>query len=637
MKKYLRLCKSTVDQGILIPEDANIQEHIDSPEKDYYLSVFKYNEKHYDIWKEKGTVSGITDVVTDKIYFDFDDVTDNRKAQQDAVKLVNKLVKSMPEDALEIYFSGGKGFGVEFKTTEKLTPEQVKNITFSLAKNLETFDTVIYNASRILRIPGTMHPKTRLYKIPLTKDQLEKMSIDDIKKLAAVIPGAIIRSKAIPLPDDMVELKETKTNPFEGATLETKITDLDTIDCPKWLDKAKFALQEGYFEEGKRHEAFMILGSTYKNQGFDKGMVLNMLKAVADKQGVRNNMRPVSERELTMTVINSIFSPNWNNGQYPLDHPLLQETRAKYGIPWYQDKPQIILDINPRFVEYVNNSDKNRIKTNLPGKIDDTLYLSTGSNVGILGAPGSGKTALALQILKNTSANGVKSVFASLDMTANRAYEKILYSVSGGMGREELYRKFKTGQAADLIKKVEEQFKNVYFFDKSSPSVKDIRDYVVRCQNQTGEKVKLVLIDYFERISSDVSDDTASSKKVAGELQDMVNDLDICLVTLVQPNKMSGDMSKPILSYTNIKGSSFLAQSFRQIIAIYREGFTPLTSNDDRYLTINILKNDLGESGSFDYKWTGKTGTIDQLSYTAEQELKELRKRLSMSHDKDDL
>ena len=88
-------------------------------------------KKWQEIWKEKKSISGITDVITDRIYFDFDDATDLTKAQKDAVKLVNKLVKiPINEDNIEIYFSGGKGFGVEFRIDQQLSPEEVKNIEF---------------------------------------------------------------------------------------------------------------------------------------------------------------------------------------------------------------------------------------------------------------------------------------------------------------------------------------------------------------------------------------------------------------------------------------------------------------------------------------------------------------------------
>lgn len=226
----------------------------------------------------------------------------------------------------------------------------------------------------------------------------------------------------------------------------------------------------------------------------------------------------------------------------------------------------------------------------------------------------SGKSALALEMLTNTSKAGIKSVFGSLDMHKQRMYEKAMYRVNG-ISRDELYRAFQEDREKPYVDKLKENFKNVYFYSKSSPTVKDIRDYVIDCEQQSGEKIKLVMLDYFERVSSDFSDDTQASKKVAGELQDLVNDLGVALVTIVQPNKMalSGGVDSPLYDYTKIKGSSYLYQSFRQIISIWRPGYNPKEFHNDRWLQMAILKNDLGELAEFAFKWDGRRGSITEM------------------------
>jgi replicative DNA helicase len=234
---------------------------------------------------------------------------------------------------------------------------------------------------------------------------------------------------------------------------------------------------------------------------------------------------------------------------------------------------------------------------------------------------------------------GMKTVFASFDMARTRMYEKILYKVSG-LGRDALYKIFKEDpeKEKELYQKVKEEFGNVYFFDKSAASVQDIKNYIEECNElaqSPEDKIKLVLIDYFEMISSDVGDDTASSKKVAQELQGIVNTMDVAQIVLLQPNKMSGDMREPIKSYTNIKGSSFLAQSFRIALGIFREGYDPQTPDNDKYLTINVLKNDLGETGSLNYNWNGKRGEISEMDQFDEEELIALRKRIALEKSPD--
>lgn len=620
---YIRLSKGLNDYK-LIPE-ADVQEMGLDRERDWYTSIFKYNEDQYNHWKTTKSVSGIRDVVTDKLVFDFDNKEQPKAAQADAIALTDRLIsKGIDPDAIQIAFSGSKGFSIEIPITEHITQEQFKTVTSSLADGLETFDRVIFDPQRIFRVTGTKHNKSGLYKTPITLNQLREYPIDEIKELASTLFTTnnfdTSNYKTITLNDEIKKLAIPKKKIAALGSIENV---LDMSNKPRWLTKAKYALQEGYFSEGQRSNSFMVLASTYKNQGFSKEIVYRMLKGVAEKQAVRNKAERFEDEQIWNNIIGQVFSPTWNNGQYAADDIFLKAKEEELGLGEDTETPRIITDINNRFKNYVNNIEKNTIKTGIE-KLDEAMFISVGSNVALLGAPGSGKSSIALEILSNTSKNGVKSVFASLDMTSTRIYEKILYRLSG-MSREELYEEFKQGREKELVEKVDKEFGNVFFFDKSSPRTSDLRNYVLDCEQKSGDKVKLVMIDYFERISSDMSDDTAASKRVAGELQDLVNDLNICLITLVQPNKMSGDMSQPIHSYTNIKGSSFLAQSFRQILSIHREGYDPMHMGNDKFLTVNILKNDLGEPGSIDFGWQGKQGKIFNLDREGEKELKRLR------------
>jgi len=124
------------------------------------------------------------------------------------------------------------------------------------------------------------------------------------------------------------------------------------------------------------------------------------------------------------------------------------------------------------------------------------------------------------------------------------------------------------------------------------------------------------MIDYFERVHSDMKDDTAASKSVAAGLQDIVNETDVAMITIVQPNKYSlgGGPNSPILDYTAIKGSSFLYQAFRQIFSLWRDFYTPTTAMMDKFMSMAVIKNDLGSIGTNTFNWEGSTGTISEMS-----------------------
>jgi len=81
-------------------------------------------------------------------------------------------------------------------------------------------------------------------------------------------------------------------------------------------------------------------------------------------------------------------------------------------------------------------------------------------------------------------------------------------------------------------------------------------------------------------------------------------------------------------------------QDFQQVKSVLkkknREGYDPTNVDNDKFLTINILKNDLGEPGSFDFHWNGKRGEISELNQIEMEHLHKLRAKLESEKDEDD-
>ena len=601
------------------------------PNKDYYMSIFSYNDKHKKQVEQTGSIAGIKDVTTNTLVFDFDS-KNLEDARQDVLTLGLRLVNeyNVNEDDIACYFSGSKGLHVVVPLSQEITPEQFKQATGKLAEGLNTFDPVVSDPQRVLRLEHTRHPKSGLYKIPLHIAEVEELTIDQIKELAKTPRDDFeLNTKQVKLPEILFKVKEKKQP--EQITSD----DFDYTNPPKGWKKYKWALAQGWFDSGERHNALMVIAATCRGLGYDKDATYYICKSALKKQAKRTNDGEFDKSELWENIIEkSVFSDSWEGGQYsPQNNPWLKKycERMNFASDEKEEKVIQLNDIELGFTHYVKNIEQNTILTGIPC-LDKAMPLTTGMNLGVIGAASSGKTALALSILKNTSKAGVVSIFASLDMHRNRLFEKLLYKTSG-LSRDELYARIKAGEAGPIFQKVREEYSNVYFYDRSAPTVENIREYITQVQEQTGKKVKMVMIDYFERVNSDKSEDTAASKDIAGKLQDLVNDFDICMVTLVQPNKfaLSSGPDSAITNYTAIKGSSFLYQSFRSIISIWRPFFNPELSEYDKFLQMAILKNDLGELNMFNFGWHGKKGEIWELAQEGEEELERLLKLKAQS------
>jgi len=624
-----------------------------------FASTYKYNEEHKKQFDKTRSVAGITDLKANALWWDIDCEQDTSKARETTKIIVNKLKDAgIPEEGIQVRFSGGKGYHIWVDTEQTYSPSQVQSIATSVAGNLPGFDTTLYDANQLLRVPFSINEKTKLYCIPLTLEELTTLDEPEIKAMAKSTENFDLKVvsdyyKKVKLPNQLDKEKDNIIIPEKKVVLmdqdlQFDLNELDFKSKPKHLDNARWALQNGFFygsenkSPGDRHHAFLCLAATYANMGYNIEQTYGLLKGVAKTQAARTGEDRFPNEEIYEQILKGgVYSDAWRGGQYTLRDKSgwLYQYAVEYGVPLEEDKgikPLTIGDIANEFTHFVKHLDENTIKLGIP-ELDEAIPVTIGMNMGIVAAAGAGKTALALEILENTSAQGVISVCASLDMHRNRLYQKLLHRVTG-LDRKELYRIFKDDpeERRKIVEKVKEKYKNVWFYDRSSPSIDDIRYYIHGVEKASGQKVKLILIDYFERVGSTVSDETASSKRVAGGIQDLISDFNVACITLTQPNKFSlgGGPNSPILDYTAIKGSSFLYQSFRGIISLWRPFYTPELKEHDHYMEMAILKNDLGEIGTFQFGWNGRRGQIKPLEDIERADLQDLKDNLLSVDDK---
>lgn len=636
---YIAIREGLNSRARLVPASTKLETVIKNINKDYYQSLYTYNDSHKKILDETGTLAGVTDTITNRLYFDFDSKDNIQAAQQDTITTANRLLeRGIDESGIKVYFSGSKGFSIEINIDEYITPAKFGAIIDSVAGDLSTTDLVVREANRIVRIPGTKHQTSGLYKIPLTPEELINLSVDEIKALAKKPRLIEANETVVSLPPEMKNVKvvEKKLESVQKE-LSFDISSIDMKERPKGLDEARWLLSNGFFRTGDRNNAMLCLAATYSYLKFPQEVTKGILDGVAELQSSRTGEDKFPEREMDL-VINQVYSDKWKGGIFTMRDPnsWLHKYATKMGITVKEESgPQTLDGIHDSFKHYVDNIEKNTIKTSIE-ELDRVMPITIGSNIGIVAAAGAGKTALALKILKYNSEQGIATVFCSLDMVKNRLFEKVLYNVTG-LSRDDLYAAFKRGEGQQFTDLVRKHYGNVWFYDRSSATIPDIRSYILDVEQKSGQKVKMVMLDYFERVNTEVSDDTASSKKLANEIQDMVADHDIACITLVQPNKFSlgGGPDTEIKSYTSIKGSSFLYQSFRGIISLSRPFYTPSTKELDRFMIINVLKNDLGEQARLKFGWNGKRGDIFPLEDIEIQEFDDLmRQKDSMKEGK---
>ncbi len=249
------------------------------------------------------------------LYLDFDDQNDFEKVRIDALRSISylKTIMHIEPEELQIYFSGNKGvhimvpseiLGVEPHKKLNLIYKFIASDVIKHTPN-KTLDLVIYDNKRLFRIPGTIHEKTRLYKIPITQQELRDISHKEILELArqprtiAVAPPSFntLANKQYKYLVDLY-IKES----------QKKVTLKGTGNLRYMPPCVSHLLKTGA-PEGRRNNSIVALASYYKNCGMEYVQALEKIKEWNDTK----NTPPTKEQELERSV-RSIFAGHASYG-----------------------------------------------------------------------------------------------------------------------------------------------------------------------------------------------------------------------------------------------------------------------------------------------------------------------------------
>lgn len=602
--------------------------------KDYYISLFQFTEEQKKLAEAKGSIKGIKDTTTNKLYFDFDSKDNLEAARQDAITLAKRLTDlGISPDDIHACFTGCKGFSIEIKLNKRITNPEFKAAVTTLAGDLKTFDWNVMDPVRIVRVDNTLHLTSKLYKTPLSLVDLDERSIEEIITEASECRNYQNTTKPVSIPDKYFIVKEKEVSSNKPEVADDIKSALDTK--PKHWKDYKWSLAQGFFESGERHSALMVIAATCRGLGYDKDTAYYICKSALKKQAARSGSDEFSKEELYENIIEqSVYADGWEGGQYsPKTNPWLKSYCERMGFDTEQKEeesaPAISLnDMTGDFHKFAKDFESNILKTGIR-ELDDNATLCVSTLNGLLGQPGAGKTSMAINYLKHTSDHGIPSMFFSLDMGKQIVYAKLVQKETGLDFKKalELYRT-DPDRAEKVAEALKNDYKNVGFNFRSGITVPDIRKAIREHQASIGQKVKLVIVDYLECIAGPLADSTANAGLVANQLKDVANEEEVCILLLLQTQKHSTpDVSDPLLTLKGVKGSSLIEQSMSSIVTLWREGYSPKYVNDDKYISFAVVKNRFGGLWSGDFAWKGITGDIRSLTEEERDNLKAFKKR----------
>ncbi len=611
--------------------------------KDWYISLYTFPKDAFDYFiANNKSVSGYNGpAFANRLFFDFDSKEDVSLSQTDAQEVIIRLQNAgiVPEQHVKVYFSGNKGFHIEVPLATEIPSEDMKNICKNICSGLKTFDPVIYNTTRIIRVVDTQHQASGLYKIQLDPSDLWELTLDQIKEKAKTITDKAYEST--PLQDVTLLDRFKAPTKFKPVQVVTSVDDdgirgLQEIDftmCPKTRPRCIHALEQGIMVpgQGERSALYLRIAAYYRNQGFNKEGAYNLLKSVARLNSrLYPDAEPYTKAELWNNVIGSSYSKDsaWKpvpgaSGTDP-ENELLKKYCDVIGK--YTNKPcclhsevQIdktviqIADVFTSFDKFATDFDKNVVRTGIKF-IDTHMKIASGTSNLLVGAAGSGKTTVALNMLENATLYNQDSIFFSMDMHKNLIYLKLAQKCTN-YSKDQIFEFHKNKDKAkiDYVRQaIADKYKLTHFDFSTTLTFDQMRDKTLDMEQKVGRKMKLALVDYASRIQSNFSDTYANARHNALKSVEVADVTDAAWVILSQISRAVGDGCSPLRTKRAAKESGDWEEASTNVITIWRP-FMGAKELDD-VMRIFLAKNRMGPELETILDWNGAKGQVKDLT-----------------------
>ena len=265
-----------------------------------FCSAFRYNTTDID-----------NSLMYGDMYFDFDDINDFEHVRKDAIVVLNMLevVFLIKKEWLKIYFSGNKGIHIIVPAeilgiTPSAELNQIYKYVANLAKGFtpnKTVDTQIYDSKRLFRIPNTKHEKSGLYKIPITLNELQTLSIDQIRDIA-VNQRRMQYPMYYEIPNANRAYQKIIEEYLRNKEQEEKTKGKRFKKSFNFIPPCIQNILENGAQEGERNITIACLAGFYKSYGKTLDETIELISDWND-----NNIKPTGKNELIKTV-KSIFN-----------------------------------------------------------------------------------------------------------------------------------------------------------------------------------------------------------------------------------------------------------------------------------------------------------------------------------------
>lgn len=559
-----------------------------------YRSLFLFEEELKTWVQNTGSVKGFEGRhISDFLIFDFDG-EDLSAVKNEAINFCLYLEANydLNKEFIEIFFSGSKGFHICIPMeciTENLSPaldfwKTYKSLAIEISRGFNFADTSIYEIRRIIRLPNSLHPKSKLYKVPITFSELKSKSVDEIK-IIAQRPREIEKDIDLELNENLLELynklKNKKAESIQPKPAEKKSDELLTI------------LENGA-SEGNRHLSLVRITSALMERGITYDFILAILK----NWNLKN--KPVLTIERLEAESKAVFET---------------KTKAVDSLKIYS-----LRDAANEYRDFVLKQESRKVNIGYP-LIDKKLRaILPGETCCILGKTSVGKSAFLQNIGLNYAKKGEPVLFFSLEMPITSVFERSVQINSGltGFHIEAGIRE----KNLDVYRECEKTFiayPNFNTITKSGLSLEDIKVGIIKSEEAYKQKTGLVLIDYLGLVKGKGKDIYEKISEVARGMKDLAKEMDVPIIFLSQVTKAFSEYTELELGAARDSGAIDEASDF--ILGLWKEKDNrPEEDQLNIPLMLGILKNRKGGLGKIEISLEKKSLKVNERSISEKAE-----------------
>ena len=238
--------------------------------------------------------------------------------------------------------------------------------------------------------------------------------------------------------------------------------------------------------------------------------------------------------------------------------------------------------INDTVINLLKEPNTKKIKTGFD-IIDKKYPFSKKTLVVLAGVSSSGKTTTALNFLVKQAIQGKRSLFFSLEMSAEEITKKILCIVLKEK-QENIYEKLKTIDKGQL-----EFLKNIEICDKGCLNVEQIETIIRRSNKEKEQQLDFICIDHLQLFTEkDKSfNEVAKYGYITNKLKDIAKQYDLTCLLLSQLSRAVEMNEKCVPQLSNLRSSGDIEQNADMVIFVYRKSY---------YLERNYWKKELGNN-----------------------------------------